>query len=133
VGYQDWGSWLELVRASGCVWVWYDSQVLHYQKNLSPNKYWEACLFWKPLIVNTLSQFVDRIDSEPEMLEIGEFRDNPKGAEEKIVNLGFSQNPDTYDPNIEFWIDLEHSRKREIRKMMEFLRHSRVVGSKKQI
>lgn len=87
IGKVAWGTWLDLVSRSTVVWAWYDRDVRHYAEHISPNKYWEAVLFGTPLLVNSLSQFCDRVPSEPAIFEVGDFRDDSAALEDSLIQL----------------------------------------------
>lgn len=72
IGKQKWPEWLALMKKSAAVWVYYSTQNEHFKSHISPNKYWEACLLGTPILVNNISQFCDRVDFEPNIIEIGE-------------------------------------------------------------
>lgn len=93
IGSQSWVDWLNLMADCGAVWAWQDIETLHYSKELSPNKYWEACFLNKPRVVNSLGQFEDRITHEPPVLELGDFRKNPSASVDSLTEALTSMGP----------------------------------------
>lgn len=110
IGRVTWSRWLSLLSGASATWCWYDMNVSHYESHISPNKYWEAALYGVPLIVNSVSQFCDRVPCEPPLLEIGplERHDILCGLLEELS----SQGPVAPRPlaNIGFWSQLEAER-----------------------
>jgi hypothetical protein len=72
IGKVSWSDWLLLLHNSSAVWAYYSRENEHFRSHISPVKYWEACLFGTPLIVNELNQFSDRALREPEIYELGD-------------------------------------------------------------
>ncbi len=72
IGKQDWGRWLYLLKNSEAVWIYYSTSNNHFASHISPNKYWEAVLFNKIMLVNQISQFSDRMELEGPFVEVGE-------------------------------------------------------------
>jgi len=85
IGKQDWGKWLYLVRNCSAIWIYYSKANNHFASHISPNKYWEAVLFNKTMLVNEISQFCDRVDFEGRFIEIGD--DLEEGLKRKIQDL----------------------------------------------
>lgn len=85
IGKQDWGKWLYLVRNCSAIWIYYSKTNNHFASHISPNKYWEAVLFNKTMLVNEISQFCDRVDFEGRFIEIGD--DLEEGLKSKIQDL----------------------------------------------
>jgi hypothetical protein len=71
IGVKDWGTWLAFVKRASFVWVYYDATNLHYASHISPNKYWEASLYGRPMFVYQKEQFCDRVPFEGLMIELG--------------------------------------------------------------
>lgn len=72
IGKQEWGKWLYLMKNCNAIWIYYSQTNNHFASHISPNKYWEAVLFGKKMLVNQISQFCDRIKIEGPIYEIGE-------------------------------------------------------------
>jgi hypothetical protein len=85
IGKQDWGKWLYLVKNCSAIWIYYSKANNHFASHISPNKYWEAVLFNKTMLVNEISQFCDRVDFEGHFIEIGD--DLESGLKVKIKDL----------------------------------------------
>jgi hypothetical protein len=85
IGKQDWGKWLYLVKSCSAIWIYYSKTNNHFASHISPNKYWEAVLFNKAMLVNEISQFCDRVDFEGHFIEIGD--DLETGLKVKIKDL----------------------------------------------
>jgi hypothetical protein len=122
IGSQDWGDWLNLVSLSSCVWVWYDDGIEHFSRDISPNKYWEACYFNTPMIVNSLAQFVDRVANEPQMLSLGDFRRKPLDSLAKIES--FVRSSKRFPRPVEvddYWKKVSGDRESEFTRLLSIL------------
>lgn len=111
IGRRPWGTWLRVLSQASAVWAWYDSGFEHYKSHLSPNKYWEACFFNVPMVVNFKDQFCDRTAMEPAIFAIGDFLATPGHAARQIASIiSNSPWPSRQDPSWEFWNRIEEER-----------------------
>lgn len=92
IGKQSWGRWLYLLKNCEAIWIYYSMSNNHFASHISPNKYWEAVLFNKTMLVNQISQFSDRTDLEGPYFEIGAdpFR-NLSGVIENLRDTNLNQ------------------------------------------
>ena len=111
IGRQSWGTWLRVLAQSSAVWVWYDNEIEHYKSNLSPNKYWEACLFNVPMVVNSTAQFCDRSEVESRVVSVGDFRAAPRYAVEQIAKIVSDKSRPRWErESWDFWYRTEKER-----------------------
>jgi hypothetical protein len=122
VGTQDWGTWLSFVKSASFIWVYYDVKNFHYESHISPNKYWEASLFSRPMFVYRQEQFCDRVDFEGELIELGsnidktlpvflkEFLDSNEGSESVPSDLHRTD-----------WLEVQQKRRGNVKEIMKWV------------
>ncbi len=120
IGKQTWGVWLHLLRSSEACWAYYDPKIDHYASHISPNKYWESCLFNVPLIVSSMDQFCDRTNREPICLELlDDFL--PRLLEAMLVIQGHARLHNSIQSENDFWQQLQSMRRLAVSQMINTL------------
>lgn len=120
IGKQKWGVWLHLLRSSDACWAYYDPKIDHYASHISPNKYWESCLFDVPLIVSSMDQFCDRTNREPICLELlDDFL--PRLHEGMLVIQGHARLRNSIQSEKDFWQQLQSMRTLAVSQMINTL------------
>ena len=121
LGKQRWGVWLHLLRNSIACWAYYDQEVDHYASHISPNKYWEACLFKVPLFVSNLNQFCDRSDLEPLCVEM--YSEIQTGIAEGLILLSKrTLNAQNLEKEYTYWKNRQDIRRRQVAEVLNQLK-----------
>ena len=122
IGKQKWSKWLYLVKNSNAVWIYYSPNNTHFASHISPNKYWEALLFEKPILISRKSQFCDRSPLEGKLYELEdnfELRLKLALAEIASVNFTFTENNDTRKRILN---TMQNDRTKKVEKILNWVR-----------
>lgn len=118
LGSIAWAEWLELANSASGIWAWYESSTEHYARFISPNKYWEACWFGKPIVVNRLSSFCDRLVNEPPVLEIGNSLEEQEQIAKTIEDFIYSASLGSTISTREELLNLERDQADQFKRML---------------
>jgi hypothetical protein len=122
IGKQKWSKWLYLVKNSNAVWVYYSPTHTHFASHISPNKYWEALLFKKPILISKEGQFCDRSTLEGKLYELEDdfdLRLNLALAEITSINSTSTENNDIRGRILN---TMQNDRTRKVEKILNWVR-----------
>lgn len=122
IGKQKWSRWLYLVKNSNAVWIYYSPSNTHFASHISPNKYWEALLFKKPILISRKSQFCDRSPLEDKLYELEDDFESCLRvalAEIKSGNFKFTENNDTRERILNA---MQNERTKKVEKILNWAR-----------
>ena len=122
IGEQDWGTWLSFVKYSSFVWVYYDVKNFHYESHISPNKYWEASLYNRPMFVYEKNQFCDRVNFEGKLIELGEEIELTLPSYlESYLNSTEMQKPILTDEHHAKWLEIQNMRRHNVKEILQWV------------
>ena len=122
IGEQDWGTWLSFVKYSSFVWVYYDVKNFHYESHISPNKYWEASLYNRPMFVYEKNQFCDRVNFEGKLIELGEEIELTLPSYlESYLNSTEMQKPILTDEHHAQWLEIQNMRRHNVKEILQWV------------
>ena len=122
IGTQDWGTWLAFVKQASFVWVYYDVKNFHYASHISPNKYWEASLFSRPMFVYRQEQFCDRVDFEGKLIELGGTIDKILPIIlSKFLNSSEGRESIPSDLHRADWLEVQQKRRRNVQEILKWV------------
>ncbi len=128
LGQVTWAEWLHLASRCSAIWAWYDSDSEHYSGGISPNKYWEACWFGKPLVVNRIEAFTDRATFEPAILQLGASLADLRLLSERIEVFVQECSKPTLAHSIKELLELENKRALDFSKFVQFMTQRNKFG-----